>query len=159
VSEICETIARKMNFEEEFISQIKIAGLMHDIGKIGIDEKVLKSKGKLNEIEWKEIKRHPEVGYRILSSANEFSEIATFALDHHERWDGQGYPKGLKGEEISFPARIIAIADSFDAMTRARTYREVLSEEEAIEEIKRCAGSQFDPAIVDVFVNLSAKTL
>ncbi len=159
VSEICESIARKMNLEQELISQIKIAGLMHDIGKIGIDEKVLNRKGKLNESEWKEIKRHPEVGYRILSSANEFSEIATFALDHHERWDGQGYPKGLKGGEISLPARIIAIADSYDAMTRARTYREVLSEEEAIEEIKRCAGTQFDPTIVNIFVNCPKQTL
>jgi HD-GYP domain-containing protein (c-di-GMP phosphodiesterase class II) len=95
----------------------------------------------------------------ILVCQLQFSEIATFALDHHERWDGKGYPKGLKGVEISLSARIIAIADSFDAMTRARTYREVLSEEEAIEEIKRCAGSQFDPTIVDIFANCPIKTL
>ena len=151
VSEICETIASCMNLSKDDVSQIKLAGLMHDIGKIGIDERVLNSTGKLDEAEWKEVKRHSEVGYRILSSCSEFSEIAKFVLDHHERLDGKGYPKGLKSEDISIPARIIAIADAFDAMTRERTYTKVLSEQEAIDEIKRCSGTQFDPEIAKVF--------
>ncbi len=152
VSEICEFIAKCLNFGNDDILETKLAGLMHDIGKIGIEEKVLSSTGKLNEEEWKEIKRHSEVGYRILSSSNEFSEIADHVLAHHERWDGAGYPKRLKGEEISIQARIIAIADSFDAMIGERTYKQALSVEEALEEIRRCAGTQFDPEIAKVFV-------
>ena len=152
VSEICEAIAQKLNLSTSDIGKMKLSGLIHDIGKIGIDEKVLNSTGKLNTEEWNEIKRHPEVGYRILSSVDEFSEIAAYALGHHERWDGKGYPKGLVGEAIPFAARIIALADSFDAMTSARTYREALSKKDAAEEIKRCAGTQFDPDIARVFV-------
>ncbi len=152
VSEICQSIARTMGLEPEAISNLKTAGLMHDIGKIGIDEQILNKNEKLNETEWEEIKRHPEIGYRILSSVNEFSEIADSVLAHHERWDGKGYPRGLKGEEISLQARIIAFADAYDAMTSARTYSEALSDEEAINEIKRCSGTQFDPDIAQAFV-------
>ena len=152
VSEICEVIAAKMNLEKDEVSQIRIAGLMHDIGKIGIDEKILNKPDKLNHDERTEMERHPEIGWRILSSANEFSEIARFVLEHQERWDGKGYPRGLKGEDISIQARIIAIADAFDAMTSCRTYGMVLSEEAAVMEIKSFSGSQFDPAIAKVFI-------
>lgn len=151
-SEICEFIAQHMDFCDSDISKIRIAGLMHDIGKIGTSESVLNNSGKLDEEDWKELKRHPEISYHILSSCNEFSEIATFALEHHERWDGKGYPKGLKGGAISIQARIIAIADAFDAMTNFRTYKDVLSEEEALAEIAACAGTQFDPNIAKIFV-------
>jgi len=152
VSEICEAIAGKLNLDKDDINQIRIAGLMHDIGKIGIDENILNSTEKLNDREWKEIKKHSEIGYRILCSAVEFSGIAGFVLDHHERWDGKGYPKGLKGEEISLPARIIALADSYDAMTAERTYRPILGRKFAGDEIRRCAGTQFDPDIARVFI-------
>ena len=152
VSEICETLAIKMDFDKEDINQIRIAGLMHDIGKIGIEEKILNKPNKLNQEERYELIRHVEIGYRILSSVNEFSEIANHVLEHHERWDGSGYPKGLKGEEISLQARIIAIADSFDAMTTDRPYRGALNEQEAIKELKRCSGTQFDPEIVKIFI-------
>ena len=152
VSEICEFIARSMDLNDDNIKQIKVAGLMHDIGKIGIDENVLNSPGKLNWSEWEEIKRHSEVGYRILSSCAEFTEIAKSVLEHHERWDGSGYPNGMSGDSISVTARIIAIADSYDAMIGERTYRESLCVEDALEEIKRCAGTQFDPEIVDTFI-------
>lgn len=152
VSEICDAIASKMNFDKNTVSQIKVAGLMHDIGKIGIDEKILNNPQILSYDEWKEMKRHPEIGYRILSSVNEFSETANYVLEHQERWDGKGYPRGLKGVEISIPARIIALADAFDAMTSERPYKKALNEQEAIEEIKRCAGTQFDPEISKVLI-------
>jgi len=158
VSEICELIAINMNFNKDDVNQIKIAGLMHDIGKMGIDEKILNKPQSLNSDEWKEIRRHPEIGYRILSSSNEFSEIAEYVLKHHERWDGNGYPRGFKGEEISLQARIIAVADAYDAMTSDRTYRKGLSVEEAINEIKKCSGTQFDPYIVRIFSNLVFKS-
>ena len=153
VSEICMEIAMLMDFNKEAINQIRIAGLMHDIGKIGIDERILNKPQSLTSEEWQEIKRHPEIAYRILSSANEFSEMADYILEHHERWDGKGYPKGLKGEEISLQARIIAVADTYDAMISERPYRQPLSEDFAVQEIISNAGIQFDPVIVKVFIN------
>lgn len=152
VSELCKAIASEMDFEKDDISQISIAGLVHDIGKIGVDEKILNKAGRLSIDERNEIEKHPETGWRILSSTNEFSELAQFILEHHEKWDGNGYPKGLKGEEISVAARIITVADSYDAMTSERSYRKGISEDEAINEIKRCSGTQFDPNIAKVFV-------
>ena len=152
VSEICEAIANKMNFSENDVYQIKIAGLMHDIGKIEIDEKILNKPEKLSKDEWEKMQRHPELGYRILSSVNEFSVIADDVFEHHERWDGKGYPRGLKGEESSLHARIITVADAYDAMTSDRTYKKALSEEEAINEIRRCSGTQFDPEVTRIFV-------
>lgn len=152
VSEICEEIAIHMNLEEGIVNQVRTAGLMHDIGKMGIDEKILNKSQSLDNEEWKEIKRHPEIGYRILSSVNEFSEIASYILEHHERWDGKGYPKGLIGEEISLQARIIAVADACDAMTSDRSYRKGLSEDEAINEIKKCSATQFDPDIAKILI-------
>ncbi|MEI8216068.1 MAG: HD domain-containing phosphohydrolase [Eubacteriales bacterium] len=152
VSEICEAIALKMNLDNDMVKQLKIAGLMHDIGKIGIDEKILNKPDKLTAEEFKEIQKHSEIGYRILSSVNEFSEIAIYVLEHQEKWDGSGYPKGLKGNSISLQARIIAIADSYDAMTSHRKYKEQVDEGEAIGEIIKCSGNQFDPEIAKIFV-------
>ncbi|MEA4805717.1 HD-GYP domain-containing protein, partial [Acetobacterium wieringae] len=140
--------------DQDEINQIRTAGLIHDIGKMGIDEKILNKTGALSDEEWQEIKRHPEIGYRILSSANEFSEMANCILEHHERWDGHGYPKGLKGEEISLQGRIVAVADSFDAMTSDRAYRKALAYDEAITEIKRCAGTHFDPLVAKMLVEV-----
>jgi PAS domain S-box-containing protein/diguanylate cyclase (GGDEF)-like protein/putative nucleotidyltransferase with HDIG domain len=152
VSQLCEFIARHMKLDETEINKIKIAGLMHDIGKIGINDQILNKSGKLTSDEWNDVRSHSEVGYRILSSANEFSEIAEYILSHHERWDGTGYPQGLKGEEIHVYARIIAVADSFDAMTSERTYRTAMTIREAIEEIRKNALTQFDPTIAEVFI-------
>jgi len=159
VGDISEKIALAMEYSDEQVSQIRLAGLMHDVGKIGITENLLDGKFKLNKDEWKEMKRHSEIGYRILSSANEFSEIASFILEHHERWDGQGYPKGIKGDMITIPARVIAIADAYDAMTRERTYKKVLSKEDAIIELNRCKNTQFDPEIVEIFINQVVEAL
>ena len=153
VSALCERIADKLGFNDNRINQIRIAGMVHDIGKISIDEKILNKPDRLNDNEWQAIKRHPESGWRVLSSSNEFSELAQICLAHHEKWDGSGYPNGIKGEEIPVEARIINVADSYDAMTSDRTYRAGMSKKEARAELLRCAGSQFDPKIVDVFVN------
>lgn len=152
VSEICEFIATEMDLDNENVNDIVTAGLMHDIGKICINENILNKEENLNSDEWDEIKRHPEVGYQILRSVNEFSKIANHVLEHHERWDGSGYPKGLKGEEISVQARIIAVAESYESMTSNRIYNKALSEESAINELKKCAGIQFDPQVVQVFI-------
>ncbi|NLN45028.1 MAG: PAS domain S-box protein [Clostridiaceae bacterium] len=152
VSGICRAIASRMGLSKDDVSQIATAGLVHDIGKIGIDERILNSTGKLAPAEWEEIKKHSETGWRILSSIDEFSELAEFVYEHHERWNGSGYPRALRGEEIALEARIIAVADAYDAMTRDRTYRETVTREEAAAELIRCAGTQFDPMVVEVFV-------
>ena len=151
VGEIAELIAIKMGLNEENVRNLKTAGFMHDIGKIGIHESILNKPTRLTDSEWEEMKRHPEIGYRILNSVSEFSEISVCVLEHHERWDGSGYPRGLKGDEISLDARIIAFADAYDAMTCGRTYQDALSPQEALAEIHACEGTQFDPAIVRLF--------
>jgi len=153
VSRICQSIATKMNFAKDAVNQMRIAGLLHDIGKIGVDEKILNKPGRLTSEERTDMERHPEIGWKILSSTTEFSELAQFILSHHERWDGGGYPNGLKGADIKIEARIIGIADAYDAMTSERSYRKGMSQKDAIIELKRCSGTQFDPEIVDVFVN------
>ena len=152
VSKLCEFIALKMNFSSREVSRIRLAGILHDIGKINIPEHILNKSSSLNEVEWLQMKSHPETGYRILSTSSDFIDISIAILEHHERWDGMGYPRGIKGEDISIQARIISIADSFDAMTQARPYKDPISEEKAIEEILTCAGTQFDPSIARVFV-------
>lgn len=152
VSELCIQIALALDLNAININELRTVGLMHDIGKIAIDDKILDKTGALSESEWLEIKRHPEIGYRILSSLNEYAPLAEYVLAHHERWDGKGYPKGLKGEEIPWQSRIIAVADAYDAMTSHRPYRQALSKEAAIEIIKTNAGTYFDPEIAKVFV-------
>ncbi|MGE5544515.1 MAG: PAS domain S-box protein [Bacillota bacterium] len=152
VSQLCGEIGSALGLSLEAIRELRTGGLMHDIGKITIDENILEKSGPLTESERLEVNRHVETGYRILSSVNEFAQIAEFVLAHHERWDGWGYPRGLKGEEIPLEARIIAIADAYDAMTTERPYCRALSKEEAIRELRENAGSQFDPVITQVFI-------
>lgn len=153
VSLLCETMGIVLGLTEDAIKELKTVGLLHDIGKIAIEENILNKPAKLTESEWKEMKKHPEIGYRILSTVNELSELATYVLAHHERYDGKGYPKGLKGEEIPFMSRIISIADSYDAMTSVRSYNDGMSEEAAVEELTKNAGSQFDPELVKIFID------
>jgi len=152
VSMFSEEIGIAYNLSKDEIKNLKVAGELHDIGKIAVDDSILNKIEKLTEEEWKEIKKHPETGFRIISTTNEYINISETICTHHERWDGKGYPNGLKGEEIPLEARIVAIADAYDAMTSQRPYREPLSREEAAEELKRNAGTQFDPAIVKVFL-------
>ncbi len=151
VGRLCEAIGKAYGLNTDELRELKIAGELHDIGKISMDKAVLNKAEKLTASEWAQIKDHPETGYRILSTSREYYSIAEFVLAHHERWDGAGYPKGLKGEEISWKARIIAVADAYDAMTTTRPYRKPLSRAEAIAEIRKNAGKQFDPEIAKMF--------
>lgn len=152
VSNLCESIAKRLGMTPVEIQRMRIAGLMHDIGKIGISETILNKTGKLSEGEWEQMRQHPEIGYRILSASNEFADISNAILEHHERWDGKGYPRGLAGEDISVQGRIIAVADAFDAMTSERSYKQPMTVQSAIAEIQRYAGTQFDPTIAQVVV-------
>lgn len=152
VSEISEKIGTALELSEMEVSELKVVGLIHDIGKIAIEEGILNKPGVLTDQEMEEIRRHPDIGFRILSSSHEMLELADCILSHHERWDGKGYPRGLEGEEIPRTARIIALADSYDAMLSERPYRKTLSEETMIKEIHKKAGTQFDPEIARLFV-------
>ncbi len=154
VSFICTEIGKRLNMKKNELNLLIAISSLHDIGKIAIDEAILNKPGKLTESEWEIVKRHPEIGYRIISTAPEYSEIAHDILSHHEKYDGTGYPRGIKGEDIPIRARIVAIADAYDAMISKRTYREPFSKKQAIEEIKRCSGSQFDPHLVDIFLDV-----
>ena len=138
----------------EEVSRISTAALLHDIGKIGIPDKILGKKGKLNPEDWEAIKAHPRLGANIVGNVPSLIPCTGGILYHHERWDGAGYPEGLKGEEIPLDARILAIADTFAAMTSARSYRGAFCDEKVIKELKRGAGTQFDPKLVEVFIGL-----
>lgn len=154
VSSLSERIGHAMNLPEDQVSGLKVTGLLHDIGKIAISEAILNKEEKLTDEEWIEIKRHPDIGYRILRSAHEIGNIGEYVLSHHERYDGKGYPAGLKGEEIPLASRIVSVADSFDAMTSIRQYKKALSMDEAINELEVNSGCQFDPRVVDAFIKL-----
>jgi diguanylate cyclase (GGDEF)-like protein/PAS domain S-box-containing protein len=152
VSVLCESIGVSLRLDHASISELGTLGLMHDIGNIAIDARIMNKPDALTNAEWSEIKRHPEIGFRILSSVNELAPLAKIILAHHERWDGTGYPRGLKGEEIPLKARILTVADAHDAMISERPYRKAMSKDDAIEEIRRNAGTQFDPMIAELFI-------
>jgi len=152
VSEICRSIGEAIGLSVEKLNELHTVGLLHDIGKIAVDENVLNKNQELTNSEWAELKRHPEVGYRILNTVDEMSEIAKIVLYHHERWDGKGYPKGLRGVKIPLLSRIISIADAYDAMTSIRSYGSAISSESAAAQLLSNAGSQFDPELAKVFV-------
>lgn len=152
VSKICKDIGKAMELSEKEISTLEKAAFLHDIGKIVIEENILNKAEKLTEQEKNELRRHSDAGYRILSSSYDMLEVADYVYAHHERWDGTGYPKGLKGEAIPSISRIIAIAESYDEMTSERPYRKAFSEEEALTIIRNNSGTRFDPEIVRIFI-------
>jgi diguanylate cyclase (GGDEF)-like protein len=150
VGELAARISRRLGLEEPQIELTRLAASLHDLGKLAIPEEILRKPSELNESERLVLQRHPQIGYRMLESLG-VEPIADWVLHHHERWDGDGYPDRLRGEEIPLGARIIFVADAYDAMTSERVYRKPLSPREALAELDRCAGSQFDPAIVGAF--------
>ncbi len=152
VSEFCLEMAKALGWSQLEQNKISTAGLLHDIGKIGISESILNKPGKLSEEEYGEMCTHPEIGYHILQSFENMKELSEYAYSHHEKWDGTGYPRKLKGTEIPIEGRILAIADAFDAMTSSRSYREGLPKEVAIKELIICKATQFDPDLVDIFI-------
>lgn len=142
-----------MNLKTSDLDELILSAELHDIGKIGIPEDILLKPSKLNDEEFEIMKSHVEKGYRIVNSLGELGSVAKNVLTHHEKWDGSGYPLGLKKEEIPLLSRIIAVADSYDAMVHERVYKKAMKKEDAIKELRRCSGTQFDPEIVDIFIN------
>ena len=154
VSAYAVALAKALGKSDDFVQRVRIAGLFHDVGKLGIPDNILQKPGPLTDEEYDIIKTHPAKGKQIISSLSSFDDILNIVEDHHERIDGKGYPNGLKDDQIPDEAKIISIADTFDAMTSKRTYRNSLTTEQALEELKRCRGTQFDPHMVDTFVDL-----
>jgi putative two-component system response regulator len=151
VTEISVAIARELGMPQDSVDKIRLAGLVHDIGKIGIRESVLNKPAALTDDEFRHIKSHCEAGEHILTPIVEDEEILRAVRHHHERYDGMGYPDGLRGEQIPLAARILAVADAFDAMTSERPYRSAMSAQDACAEVERCKGTQFVPEVADAF--------
>lgn len=151
VMEYSEKIAKSLGLDEQMVKTIKDAAILHDIGKIGIRDDVLLKPGRLNDEEFAEIKRHPEISGAIVKSISTLQEVGLIAKQHHERYDGKGYPNGLKEKDIHICARIMAVADSYDAMTSHRPYRQALKRDDVLKELRRNSGTQFDPICVDAF--------
>ncbi|MFT8351818.1 diguanylate cyclase [Clostridium saccharoperbutylacetonicum] len=150
---ICRLIGEAIGMTKEKISELEILGEIHDIGKVAISKDILNKPGKLNEAEWEEMKKHPQIGYHIVSSSSDIAFLAESVLAHHERYDGTGYPKGLKSDEIPLMARILSIADAYETEVNSRKYREKLKKEEAIAELLKNSGSHFDPRLVRIFID------
>ena len=153
--QLSKEIGVELGLSTEDMNDLELLATLHDIGKMSIDEKIITKAGPLTDDEWMEMKKHPEVGYRIAQASSELASIADYILCHHEKWDGTGYPQGIRGDDIPLLSRIISVVDSYDAMTASdRLYRKAMTEEDAINEISRCSGTQFDPKIVDIFIRL-----
>jgi hypothetical protein len=157
VSRVTELIAREWGMREDRVQVIRIAGMLHDVGKLGVPTKILQKQGKLNQLEFEAIKLHPLRGYEMLCEIDFLTEALTGVYHHHERLDGRGYPMGLQDEEIPEFARIIMVADAFDSMTSTRSYRLAKSVDEAVAELRRCETVQFDSTVVDCLVAAIAK--
>ena len=152
VTSIAEGLARRLGWRGERIHTLRLGGSLHDVGKIAVNESVLRKSGPLTDEELAQIRTHPLAGARLIEGVEDFRAALPYVLHHHERWDGAGYPHGLAGEEIPIEARLLGVADAFDAMTSVRSYRPALSVEQALAELQRCAGSQFDPELAETFV-------
>ncbi len=152
LSEMSQKIGVLLCFSQDQLDDLELLAALHDIGKVGINDRILNKPDKLDEKEWFEMKKHSEIGYRIAMASPELVPIAEYILYHHERWDGRGYPSGLGHEDIPLSSRILAVVDAYDAMTQDRIYRKAISKEAALEELRKNAGTQFDPVIVDIFI-------
>jgi len=159
VAETSVAIARELGIPQEGIDKIRLAGLIHDIGKIGIKESILNKPGRLTDEDYQHIKSHPEVGERILTPIVEDKEILEMVKHHHERYDGRGYPDKLSGEQIPLGARILAVADTYDALTSDRSYRAAMTAKIAGTEIEHSKGTQLDPGIADIFLRIINRQL
>jgi putative nucleotidyltransferase with HDIG domain len=155
VTELALRLAEAVGAGQGRIEAIKAGGPLHDIGKLELDRAILDKPGALDPEELDEIRTHPELGARMLRGIRSLRTSLDCVLHHHERWDGAGYPYGLGGDEIPLEARILAVADAYDAMTSMRPYREPRTREEALAEVERCAGSQFDPSLARVFLTIA----
>lgn len=150
---LSRALGEEMGLTENQLDELELVAMLHDIGKISIDKNILTKTDKLTDEELREIKKHPEVGYRICNSTSGLSHIAEYILCHHEYWNGCGYPLGLSRSDIPLISRIVSVVDAYDAMTKDRAYRKAMSHTEAVEEIIRNKGTQFDPEIADIFIN------
>jgi diguanylate cyclase len=153
VSYYCRIIGRKIELSNKSLSQLSVFAVFHDIGKLCVSDDILQKSGGLTPREWEEMKKHSQTGCQIAKAIPETFEISKYILHHHEHWDGSGYPQGLRKKEISLLCRILAVSDAFDAMTNDRVYRKAMKKEEAVQELKRNAGIQFDPDIVKIFLD------
>jgi len=153
VAQFAELTARELELPDDVVDRVRIGGMLHDVGKIGVPDSVLRKAGPLSPADWVEMRKHPEIAARILDSAT-IEDIKAWVLCHHERPDGRGYPNGLTDEQIPLQAKILAVADAYEAMTSDRVYRNALSAEEARDELRRAAGSQFDGRVVDAFMRV-----
>lgn len=154
LSILCRMMGEQLDLSQTQMDELMLFAMLHDIGKIGIDDNVLNKPGRLSDDEWIIMKKHTEIGYRIALSSPELHSIANYILTHHEHWNGGGYPQGLKEDEIPLLSRILGLVDAYDAMTQDRVYRKALSKEEAINEILRNKGTQFDPHLTDLFIEI-----
>jgi len=152
VSGLAVQLGKALHLEDSVLVNLQTAGLLHDIGKIALDYRMIEKSSGLTEEEYAEVKKHSEIGYRILMTSGSFGDITGMVLSHHERMDGKGYPRQLKAGEIMLEARILCICDAFDAMTSNRPYRQALSVQEAVDELRRGSGQQFDGSLVKVFI-------
>jgi len=152
VAVLAHSLARRADFDREGIARLRTGAVLHDIGKLAVPREVLLKEGPLDEIEVMQIRRHPTAGARMLCAVGAALDVLPCLLFHHERWDGAGYPSGRARDDIPLEARILAVADSFDAMTSDRPYRSACPAEAALEELERCAGTQFDPKLVKAFI-------
>ena len=151
VAQLSARVAGLLGLDAEEVELVRLAGSLHDLGKLAIPEEILRKPGPLSDAELLVLRRHPQIGFRMLRSLG-VEPVSTWVLHHHERWDGRGYPHGLGGEEIPLGSRILFVADAYDAMTSDRIYQEHVAHEDAVAELERCAGTQFDPQVVAVFV-------
>ncbi|HCX61907.1 MAG TPA: diguanylate cyclase [Clostridiales bacterium] len=148
----CHAIGRELQLSSKEMDELSLLALLHDVGKVSIDPNILQKPGSLTAEEWEEMKQHPQIGYRIAQATPELAVVADLILSHHERWDGKGYPRGLKGTEIPLSCRILAVADAYDAMTSDRVYRKAMNNEDAVRELEKNSGTQFEPSIVNFFI-------